>query len=462
MPEVKSPSYFPIVFVGLLFIVLAIIIGEAIYIYISSSDWSKIRCLPHVMPFASLYGYDTTENFRFCISESFKKQAGEQLAPFYKFFAGFIGVLSTLIESTNSLRVGFATFMGGFVTIASEFGDRFKMFMSQIRLSAQRIKMLMYRIYATFYAMMYMALSSIRAVNNFGGTALFGFLDTFCFAPDTLVTIREKGTIPISDVKIGDIFASTGSKVTARFQFMADGQPMVQLPGNIIVSTNHYILFNSKWIRAEDHPDAIRTAPWLGGKGKPIICFNTHNNTIPVGNYIFRDYDETTDGMGSALRWTNASLNGVTVADYKGQASSWREVLPAFDPEAHIKTSAGTMRANQLELGMKVGPTNDTIIGIIDVEVNEHVETADGRITPGTLIWNAPSNKWERLGDIVNPRTIKNEKMILTSLIVLPGCRIEFASGLIIRDYMEVASPWAEEPYSSAMSKIEEKEIAVC
>jgi hypothetical protein len=456
-------KYGGLIFLLAILIWICIGIGEFIHVYVSSMDWASIRCVPYVMPFAGLFGHDVNENFKFCMSESFKKQAGTAIAPMYKFFAGFAGVLSSIINSANSLRLGFATFMGGFTTIISEFGDRFRMFMSQMKLSAQRIRMLMFRVYATFYAVMYMAISSMRAVNNFGGTVLFGFLDTFCFDPTTLIEVEGKGHIQVRDVVIGDVLLPTRSRVTARFQFMADGQPMVRFtdPG-VTVSTNHYIYSadNNKWIRAEDHPDAIPHLPWAGGATSPLICFNTHDNRIPIGKYVFRDYDETPDGIDGAINWSANALNaGMGAHIATATSRKWKELIPAFDRGAKIVVGAGAgvaaIPASDILLGTKVHPTDDHVAGIIDIEVREYIEMPDGKFTPGTLFWYEPSRTWERLGDIY-PQHIKysTEPLLFRSLIVLSGSRIQFQSGFIIRDYMEVASPWAEEPYSAALKHI--------
>jgi hypothetical protein len=459
-----QPQYFPVVAVFIALFTICVLIGEAIYIFISSSNWADIRCLPYVMPFASLYGYDVNQNFQFCMAESFKRQAGESIAPLYKFFGGFIGVLSTLIDSTNSIRVGFATFMGGFTTLVSEFGDRFKLFMSQIRLSAQRIRMLMYRVYATFYAMMYMALSSIRAVNNFGGTVLFGFLDTFCFDPDTMVNIQGRGIIPVKDVVVGDIFVGEEvSRVTATFRFEANGQPIVSLPRTdsiipIIVSTNHYMQYKQRWIRAEDHPLASSIYYWNGGSERPLICFNTSNNKIPIAQYIFRDYDETSNGIDASISWIDNTLNGAMqgkmTSHYK---SEWHEMITAFDSKARICKSDGThVVADEIQLGDKLAPTGDIVTGIIDIESTSYIEMSDGRFSPGTLMWHEPTATWQRIGDIYYDKIIHVDiPIILKSLIVLSGSRIQFASGLIIRDYMEVASPWAEDAYSTALRQLD-------
>ena len=36
-----------------------------------SANWAKYRCDPSIMPFASLYGYNTAENFNYCLGGIF-------------------------------------------------------------------------------------------------------------------------------------------------------------------------------------------------------------------------------------------------------------------------------------------------------------------------------------------------------------------------------------------------------
>ena len=95
-------------------------------------------------------------------------------------------------------------------------------------MSAIRLKFLMGRVFGTMYSVMFMGMAGIKATQNFGNTFLFKFLDTFCFDPDTPIYVEGKGTIPISEVKMGDELEG-GGKVTSLFRFHADGQPMVKL-----------------------------------------------------------------------------------------------------------------------------------------------------------------------------------------------------------------------------------------
>ena len=239
----------------LFFFITILLIAGIVFILASvdtkeiSENWPKYRCSPSVMPFAGLYGHDTNENI-------------------------------TQI-----------------------------MFRAQI--AGTRMRFLMNRLFATFYAMIYMGVSGITAVTSFGDTFLFRFLDTFCFPPETLVEIEGFDTpVPISTVKIGDRFKGTDDLVTAVFSFYSDGQPMVEFPNGLQVSTNHYMYYNNLWIQAQDHPEAKRIQPWSGGVSRPLICLNTNHHRLFIGGYEFLDYDETELGDKETMSWVEHHVNG--------------------------------------------------------------------------------------------------------------------------------------------------------
>ena len=462
----KESKIIPIILLSITFLIIAVGLAEMLIIMTQSKDWNNIRCQPHIMPFAGLYGYDMNDNFNYCMSQGFKQQAGEYLGPVYNIFGGFVGVLGTLISSANNLRVGFSTFLGGFMIIIQEFTDRLKQFFISIEKSSQRMKMLMYRLYATFYAIIYMGTSGIKATQNFGGTVLFKFLDTFCFHPNTLIDISGKGKIAVKDAQINDYIIG-GSKIISKFRFYADGQPMVKL-GNIIVSGNHFIKYINKWIRSDEHPDAIIIKEWNGGNDTPLICFNTEDHLIKIDQYIFRDYDETEEGDNNTEEFIEKSLNGSGefTAEYlktKRKLRDWQQMRPAVSKNTAVKVfnsinAAATATATakkccEEKLGDKLS-YNNCITGIIEIAVNEivYLPNSNDSITASTLIWNTKNNRWDRAGDIYTVTKLK-EPEIYIGFVSLPGSTIELLNGFIIRDYMEIASPFVEEEYSKCLKK---------
>jgi hypothetical protein len=433
-------------FIIMTLIFVGVIVGVSKMVDIEEvkKNWNKYRCRPDVMLMAGLYGHNAGDNLQFCLKNGFDEQAQQLIGPFYVYLKQFVDILMTLLKSINSIRMIFATIIGSVTQVFSEFSMRIQALFYRIQYSATRLKFLMGRVFAAMYAVIFMGMAGIKATSNFSNTFLFKFLDTFCFDPDTPVIIKGRGRIPIKSVEIGDEFPG-GEKVSATFQFMADGQEMVRL-GNVLVSTNHFLLHKGKWIPAEDHPDAIEAPAWSGGAERPLICLNTSTNSFPVGPYTFRDYDETSEGDKEAMEFTLKILNG-----FKKETKITNSTMAT---SSKIRTSRGLVPASLIKLGDSL--TQGKVLGCVQKLSEEFVLINGEEFAPGTAIWNEEQNTWLRAGDFPLTQVRKfKEPTLMYSFIVSPSCCIETESGLIMRDYMEVHSPDVNTPYSASLANTE-------
>jgi hypothetical protein len=397
---------------------------------------------------AFLYGYDTAENFNFCLGNMFGPELGAALGPVFLILGTIVNTLVTLIKTANSLRVQFATMMGGVNTIFQNFMDRFRQLVSAVQLSGFRMKMIMGRLYGAFFAMIYMSIAGMVSLQNFTDTILFSFLDTFCFDPDTRVDIKGKGSICVKDVQMGDQFVKTGGTVTATFQFESDGQPMVKLPGDILVSTNHYVQHKGAWIQAGAHPEGIPQGPWTGGIQRPLICFNTSDHRIPVGDFLFLDYDETEDGDQATMNWIDSKLNAKE--SRKQRSYSY---CSALHPQTQIRMADGTLQPIQT---IRLGDSLSTgrVIGVVQKQIESSCILPRGEQgTPGLSFWN--DTQWVRAGDVQTQVPVSEN--LYYNLVVMKTAMLETASGTMIRDYVEVHSPEAEQFYTQSI-----QEMSVC
>ena len=407
-------------------------------------NWPKYRCRPNIMPFAALYGHNTAENFQFCLGNMFGLELGNALGPIFTILGTMVGTLMTILQVANSIRIQLATLMGGIQTIFKNFLDRFKQLVAAVQQSAYRMKLIMGRLYGTFFAMIYMGISGMQALDNFTETVLFDFLDTFCFDPDTPVVIQGKGTVPIKDVLVGDVFEQTGSIVTATFQFHADGQPMVELPGGIVVSTNHYVFSLGKWIQAVDHPLAKPKGAWQGGIERPLICFNTSDHKIPIGHFVFLDYDETEEGDAETMDWIDSTLNGKDIS----QSRSYNYTT-CVKKDTKIRMKDGSRKPIQdLRLGEQI--STGRVIGLVKKQVDLFCEMpCKESVTPGLCYWE--KTQWIRAGDVL-PIQRHIESQIYYSLVVLGTASFETENHTMMRDYVEVHSPDSEQFYASKIT----------
>ena len=440
---------------GLFLIILLIIITLITIFGISKlfdlkkikANWAEYRCNPTVMPFASLFGFNTNENFEFCLGKVFNTHAQPYMGSMSSMFGGFTGLLSSIFDSISSLRNTIASIGGGINVIFQEFTERISNFFFNLRMSAIRVKMLMGRIYAIMFSVMYMGISGITGLTSFTNTFLFSFLNTFCFPADTLLAVKsEKGDKSelraIKDIKIGDILLPTNNRVTATFRFYSKGQPMVRL-GDVVVSTNHYVKYKGVQIKANKHPDAIPYGEWKSEE--PLYCLNTDDHIIPVGDYNFLDYDETPEADTETMEYIQNRINSTKGIAYKYK---FKEYSPGIAEDTLIKTKEGTKLAKDIKIGDKL-PTGSEVIGLIRREVSEISKTADGvSITPSTLVWNKNKNKWKRVGEMTK---FMYEPTEIISFITIPNSQIELENGLVIRDYMELCSPDSEMYYSKKL-----------
>jgi hypothetical protein len=411
-------------------------------------NWDKYRCRPDVMLMADYYGHDSGDNMEFCLKSGFDFRSAGAVLPFYSYLKSFVDVLMNMLSSLNSIRLTFATIVGSVTNIFSEFSSRIKSLFFTIQVTSIRMKMLMGRLFATLYSIIFMGMAGIKATTNFGNTFLFKFLDVFCFDPDTIVLMKT-GPVKIKNVAVGDVFLS-GERVTATFAFKADGQTMVDL-GGITVSTNHYVRYNDKWIKASSHPDAKPVADWSGGAERPLICLNTDKHSFPIGPYVFSDYDETAEGDVEAMEMAMAMLNGDSKnAKGKGKGKSQNSEM-ACAKETFIQTRSVPAQASQITLGTPL--TQGEVIGLIQKECHEVCIYRGEKFAPGTAVWSEANNCWARAGDLSTTVTLDKPE-ILYSFVVTPSACITTAAGTVFRDYVEVHTPDLELPYAASLNPL--------
>ena len=93
--DAKESSWFWLIFTTVLLSGLWYGLSGMVDIAEVSNNWPKYRCSPGVMPFASLYGHNTTENFNYCLKGIFEGQIGGVTGPFATIIATMMKSLMT-------------------------------------------------------------------------------------------------------------------------------------------------------------------------------------------------------------------------------------------------------------------------------------------------------------------------------------------------------------------------------
>lgn len=436
----KESSYFWLIFTIALMMGIWYLASAALDISEISTNWPKYRCSPGVMPFASLYGYNTSENFNYCLKGIFQGQIGGVTGPFTTILGTITASLMTFLQNLNSMRIMISTLVGGITKVLQEFADRFKLLFAQIKISFLRLQMLMKRLFGTFHSVIYMGLSAVQVGQNFSQTFIFQFLDTFCFDPDTMIGMNDATSIPIKNVDLGDVLEN-GAEVISTYRFLADGQPMVNLNGTI-VSTNHFVLHNGAFIEAKDHPLARPIDAWSGGTFRPLICLDTNTHQIPIAGQIYSDWDETESVDDAYMLNNELVLNGDPYDTNLPIPTKYKwKFQPAISSSSQITYKDGSVRkCNEVELGDIV--STGKIVGIGKRCISEWVTLPSGTIvTPSTLVWM--EYKWIRAGNYYEVHYNDLPKIFYT-FVVLGTASIELSTGEVVRDMCEIHSPDSE------------------
>ena len=409
-------------------------------------NWQEYRCQPDVMLMADFYGHSSSDNLEYCLKNGFDTRAAQSVKPFFTYLSLFTNTLMTMLSNLNSLRMTFATIVGTVTQVFREFSARIQALMARIQYTAYRIKFLMGRVFGIMYSVIFMGMSGIKAGQNFSNTFLFKFLDTFCFDPDTPIHIEGKGWIPIRQAQLGDRFVEGGHRITATFQFMADGQPMVSLPGPVLVSTNHFLLHptTKTWVQARDHPDATLVGDWIGGTERPLICLNTDTHQFPIGNYTFADYDETAEGDTVAMHEVLQMLNGAKATNAKTRCSEM-----AVSPQTKIRLANGrSVPAHSIKLGTEL--SHGKVVGKVLKEVSGACYWKGDYFAPGTCIWHPEKLEWVRVETVAEPMLFATP-FPFYSFVISPSAVLETKSGTVFRDYVEIHDPDLEASYSNVL-----------
>jgi len=250
-------------------------------------NWVQYRCNPIYMPIAGMVGSDISTNFMNCTLQSVNTYAGFIMDPIYKNFNILTGTLQTILGSMNSMRSAMAGASGGFLSIIQgTFGKLQNTFNTVIQLIG-RVRSIMNRMMTSFAVLMNIISTGLQTGQSVANGPIGKAAEFFCFQADTLIDMPGEATAKIMDIRPGQYLRS-GALVKSVLVFDGSRTEMKRV-GKVYVSGNHKVLLDGKWIRVENHPEAVGAPSF-----KRIYCLNVEGeHTIQSEGYSFKDYEET-------------------------------------------------------------------------------------------------------------------------------------------------------------------------
>jgi hypothetical protein len=425
----------------LVFIVLLALMFYAGSLKEIAENFPRYRCNPIIMPFASNFGYDTKENFEYCLTSIFNVKAAEIFSPIYALLGQFANLVTTIMNVALGIRKLFSNFLLGVNGFIRNVRDRIQGLLFTIRMSFLKMNNLMGRVYGTMYAVIWMGTSALTAGMNVSDNSLVNFLLEFCFDPMTPVHMADGSYKAIQELVIGDTLAPTPANplphVTSVFRFDGEKTPMVKLH-DVILSSQHYV-FHDKWIEASEHPDAV-PVPSI----PQLVCLNVTGHQFKVGNgLLVADYDEheSKDVVYATQRLALQRLNGFAedecvVEDYS----------LGIDRRAEVFMKDGTWKEiQQIQIGDFV-MNGGRVLGVVQEQCEQVVDIDGYSLAAAQTIYT--SKKWTRARHITkqnhpSQRLYQLITETCATLMVRFGNKEHF-----VRDYREVADPDMESAYA--------------
>jgi len=407
-----------------------------------AENFPRYRCNPIVMPFASSFGYDTQENFNYCLTSIFNVKAAEIFTPIYALLGQFTNLVTLIMNVALGIRKLFSNFLMSVNNFIRNVRDRIQGLMFNIRMSFLKLNNLMGRVYGTMYAVIWMGTSALTAGMNVSENDLVNFLLEFCFDPTTPVQMSDGSYKPIDQLVIGDTLAPTPAepvpRVTSIFRFSGEKTPMVKLH-DVVMSAQHYV-FNGAWIEACEHPEAV-PVPSI----PQLVCLNVSGHQFKVGDgLLVADYDEheSKDVVYATQELAMKRLNGHSISKPVDNYSL------GIDGRAEIHMKDGTWKElRTIVIGDEVW-NGGKVLGVVQEQCDAVLQIDGCSFAAAQTIYDG--NQWTRALHYAQKQDMKTE--ILYDLITetCSTLMVRYNNNtLFIRDYREIADPDMEDAYAN-------------
>lgn len=298
----KSSDISLSIFIIFIFILLYIFNILVVGIKNIKNNWPEYRCNPVVMPFASVFGEDPVKNFTYCIQTMQSNYMGYLTQPIH-YNMGVLGnTTNTLITSINSVRAFFNN-IRGFITyiIQSVFGV-FLNILIEFQAIIINIKDMFAKTIGILAALIFTLDGSIKTMNSAWNGPPGEMVRALCFEPNTKLQLKNGSITSMKNIPLGSILKN-GTKVRAVMSISNiddDGnyiEDIYKIKGgenneDILVSGSHLIYdpIINDFVHVKDlnNDNCVKTDI----KCQTFSCLITSNHTIPIGKWIFHDWED--------------------------------------------------------------------------------------------------------------------------------------------------------------------------
>ena len=298
------------IFILIIFVLLYIFNILSVGIKKIQEDWPLYRCNPAVMPFATVFGQDTSKNFTYCIQNMQTNYMSYLMQPMM-YNLNIMGSLGANITKTiNDVRAFFDKIR---TFITSIVGSVFAVFLN-ILIEFQRITISIKDLFAKLIGIMATLLftldGSIKTMNSTWAGPPGQLARALCFHPETKLRLKDDSLVMMKDVPLNAVLKN-GTVVNALMHISNLDEKgncieaLYKVKGgeesgtDILVSGSHLIYEpeRKKFIQVEHLLHAEQTQILC----ETFTCLITSNHIIPIGKWIFHDWEDNNGSQSKSI-----------------------------------------------------------------------------------------------------------------------------------------------------------------
>jgi hypothetical protein len=232
-----------------------------------------------------------------------------------------------------------------------------------------------------------------------------------CFDKNTKIKMNDGTIKTIGELEVGDKLVNN-ILITSKIVVESKGSIMYNL-NNVVVSNSHMVNYQNKWIRVEEHPNAIKIEDY----NEPyLFCINTENKIIEINNIVFTDWDEIYDDdldkiknvkiknvLYNFNRYINYNIDDLIV----NNLDIHRFLDGGFEKNTEIKLKNGVIKSiKHISIG-DILENGERVYGYVEIDGSNLIERA---------IYNLAKNRFINGGSNLN---ICDKNMGFTSTLDL-------------------------------------------
>ena len=267
-------------------------------------NWPVYRCQPLVMPFASFFGHDTSKNYAYCIQTMQKGFMDDLLKPL-NFNVNLLGdITGGLTVDFNHFREFTKYFRFSMMEAFSNiFATLFNM-MVEIQRAVISIKDMVGKVVGIMTTTLYVLDGSVMTMESAWSGPPGMLVRALCFHPETQLDLKNGNKVSMKDVELNSILENETRVLSVMKISNLDEngniiEKMYKVKRNIkdnsdddsiLVSGSHLVYNpdNKQFVQVKDLPSSEISQVDC----ETLSCLITSNHTIPIGSWIFHDWED--------------------------------------------------------------------------------------------------------------------------------------------------------------------------